>query len=79
MHHLKMQNLKTIVADMTAIVSVLHMALPRRNINRSPTIGSPELGRTVSAGGGQVCFCFYRRVYWRILLFYEDDDDDYFG
>ncbi|CAM9094798.1 unnamed protein product [Ascophyllum nodosum] len=59
MDHLRLQELKTIVADITSIVSVLHHSLPKRKTSKSPALGrrrpspAPELGRGVSAGSGQ--------------------------
>ena len=83
MDHLRLQELKTIVADITSIVSVLHHSLPKRKTSKSPALGrrrpspAPELGRGVSAGSGQVWMG--RRGEERGILFISEGftRDDY--
>lgn len=66
MHHLKLQNMETIVADTTAIVTTLHQALPKRVTSSSGSgNGVPEqasgLSRGIS-GGVQVCMLCKRTL-----------------
>lgn len=48
MRHLKLNNIKAIVTDTTAIVAALHHALPKRK-SSSATTPSPKVGE----GGGK--------------------------
>ncbi|CAB1098159.1 GT48 [Ectocarpus sp. CCAP 1310/34] len=53
MHHLKLRNLKSIVADTTAIVSSLHHALPKRKASPLPKDGGGNAGPGAGSGFGQ--------------------------
>lgn len=52
MQHLKLQNIKAIVADTTAIVSALHHALPKRKTSTpSPKVGGGGKGKPLANDG----------------------------
>ncbi|CAN0431472.1 unnamed protein product, partial [Ectocarpus sp. 12 AP-2014] len=53
MHHLKLKNLKSIVADTTAIVSSLHHALPKRKTSPLPKDGGGNASPGAGSGFGQ--------------------------
>ncbi|CAN0165979.1 unnamed protein product, partial [Ectocarpus fasciculatus] len=53
MHHLKLKNIKSIVADTTAIVSSLHHALPKRKTSTLPKDGGGNASPGAGAGFGQ--------------------------
>lgn len=52
MHHLKLKNIKAIVADTTAIVSSLHNALPKRQTSPLSKDGGGAGNASPGAGAG---------------------------